>query len=217
MKIDLLKSAGFSLVEMAVVLVIIGLLIAGLAAPITAQLDQRNYNATQKELMELREALVGFAYSNAAADGKPYLPCPDTDGDGFENRVAGVCVNIESSVPWATLGLGKVDSWNNPYQYRVTNAFANSITGFTFSTPRDIQILNAAGGTTLAFNVPAVLISKSKNGMGAGLDEQENSDGDGNFVSHLSVNEAGNEFDDLVVWLPATILFNRMVSAGKLP
>jgi len=28
---------------------------------------------------------------------------------------------------------------------------------------------------------------------------------------------AGGEFDDLLVWVPQTILFNRLVAAGKLP
>jgi hypothetical protein len=41
-----------------------------------------------------------------------------------------------------------------------------------------------------------------------------------NFVSRpLSKSSAatGGEFDDLLVWVPTSILFNRMVSAGKLP
>jgi len=28
---------------------------------------------------------------------------------------------------------------------------------------------------------------------------------------------SGGEFDDLVIWLPPGILFNRMVQAGRLP
>ncbi|CAG0987534.1 hypothetical protein MTYP_02098 [Methylophilaceae bacterium] len=218
MKIFAHTNRGFSLVEMAVVLVIVGLLIAGLALPLTAQIDMKHYNETQKELSDLREALIGYALSNTALDGKPHLPCPDTDLDGFENREAtGLCTNIESDVPWATLGLGQSDNWSNAYRYRVTSAFANSTTGFTLSTPRDILILEKAGGNMLASNVPAVLLSKGKNGFGAGADEQENSDGDAIFVSHTPTNVAGNEFDDLVVWVPAAVLFNRMVTAGKLP
>lgn len=213
-----MKMQGFSLIEMAVVLVIVGLLVAGLVLPITAQMDQRNYNETQKTLLELREALIGYALSNSALDGGPHLPCPDTDNDGFENREgAGSCTSVEADVPWATLGLGQTDSWNNRYRYRVTSAYANSAAGFTLATPRDMSILDAAAGNVLAFNVPAVLLSKGKKGAGVDADEQENSDGDTIFVSRIPTNEAGNEFDDLVVWLPATILFNRMVAAGILP
>ena len=216
MKINRIR--GFSLIEMAVVLVIVGLLVAGLTLPITAQLDQRNYNETQKTLLDLREGLIGYALSNSALDGGPHLPCPDTDNDGFENREAtGLCSNLEADVPWATLGLGQFDSWNNRYRYRVTSAYANSTAGFTLTTPRDMTILDAAGGNVLASAVPAVLLSKGKLGAGADADELENSDGDTIFVSRIPTSEAGNEFDDLVVWLPAAVLFNRMVAAGRLP
>lgn len=213
-----MKMRGFSLIEMAVVLVIVGLLVAGLALPITAQLDQRNYNETQKTLLDIREALVGYALSNSALDGRPHLPCPDTDNDGFENREGtGLCTSFEADVPWATLGLGQSDSWNNRYLYRLTSAYANSTVGFTLTTPRDMTILDAAGGNVLAISVPAVLLSKGKGGAGADADEQENSNGDAIFVSRTPSSEAGNEYDDLVVWLPATVLFNRMVAAGRLP
>lgn len=218
MEIKVNKDRGFSLVEIAIVLVIVGLLITGLALPLTAQLDQKNYNETQKELMDMQEALIGYALSNTALDGRPHLPCPDTDSNGFENREAtGLCTALEADVPWATLGLGQTDSWNNRYRYRVTSAFANSTTGFSLTTARDMTILDAAGGNVLAANIPAVLTSKGKHGAGAGADEQENSDNDTIFVNHEPANIAGNEFDDLVVWMPAAVLFNRMVMAGKLP
>ncbi|PKO44608.1 MAG: general secretion pathway protein GspH [Betaproteobacteria bacterium HGW-Betaproteobacteria-22] len=218
MKLNLHKAQGFSLVEMAVVLVIVGLLIAGLAVPVTAQLDQRNYSDTQKELIALTDALIGFALSNFALNGKPHLPCPDSDNDGLENReVTGLCTNAQGNIPWATLALGKQDSWDQAYIYRVTPAFADSAIGFTLSTVRDIQILDGAGGNPLASNVPAVIVSKGKTGNGAGADETENTNGDAIFVSHNLSNAAGNEFDDLLAWVPASILFNRMVAADRLP
>lgn len=218
MKLNLYKIQGFSLVEMAVVLVIIGMMIAGLTMPITAQLDQRNYSETQKELTALTEAVMGYTLSNFSPNGKPYLPCPDVDNDGLEDReVTGLCTNAQGSIPWATLALGKQDSWGAAYIYRVTQAFADSVNGFTLLSVRDIQILDSAGGNVLASNVPAVIVSKGKAGNGAGADEIENTDGDVAFVSHSLSNVAGDEFDDLVVWVPASILFNRMVSAGRLP
>ncbi|OYY48568.1 MAG: general secretion pathway protein GspH [Methylophilaceae bacterium 17-44-8] len=211
------QSQGFSLIEMAVVLVIVGLLVTGLLLPLSAQIDQRNYNETQRELSDMREALLGYALSSAAADGNPHLPCPDTNGDGFEDRVAGACVNAVASIPWATLGIGRFDRWGNRYIYRVTLAFANSNVGFNLGTIRDNQVLDAAGGPVIAANVPAVILSKGKTGAGAGANELENSDGDTIFVDRTQTNAVGNAYDDAIVWLPSAILFNRMVAAGRLP
>lgn len=212
-----IKQQGFSLIEMAVVLVIVGLLVTGLLLPLSAQIDQRNYNETQRELADIREALVGFALSNAASNGNPYLPCPDTNADGFEDRLAGVCTNVVAGLPWATLGLGRADRWSNPYIYRVTLAFANSNTGFDLGTARDIQVLSAAGGAVIAANLPAIVVSKGKTGPGVGTSEVENSDGDTIFVDRTPTNAGANAYDDVVVWLPSAILFNRMVTAGRLP
>lgn len=211
------KQQGFSLIEMAVVLVIIGLLVTGLLMPLSAQIDQRNFNETQRELIEIRDALLGFSLSNTAATGQPFLPCPDTNADGFEDRLAGVCANPVGGLPWATLGLGRADRWSNPYIYRVTLAFANSNTGFDLTTPRDIQVLSAAGGAIIAANLPAIVVSKGKTGAGAGASELENSDGDNVFVDRTPTNAGINAYDDVVVWLPSAILFNRMVTAGRLP
>ena len=54
-------SGGFTLVEIAIVLVIVGLLIGGLLTPLAAQLEQRRGSETQKALDEAKEALFGFA------------------------------------------------------------------------------------------------------------------------------------------------------------
>ncbi|MFW5431179.1 MAG: type II secretion system protein [Methylophilaceae bacterium] len=211
------KIKGFTLIEIAIVLVIVGLLLSGLILPLTVQRDLRDYEETRRELSEYREALIGYALSNTP----PYLPCPDAvGGDGLEEvRAGGVCPIDVGEVPWATLGLPESDSWNNTYLYRVTAAFSNSA-GLTLTTVGGNTILDAAvisGGTSIANNIPAVIVSKGKNGIGAGDDEAENSDANSFFVSHEQIDVAASAFDDVVVWVPATILFNRMVTAGKLP
>lgn len=208
---------GFTLVEMAIVLVIVGLLISGLLIPLGVQRDVRDYAETRTELTEMRESLIGFALSHAATDGHPYLPCPDTDGDGSENRAAGICVNVSGVLPWVTLGLGQSDNWNNQYLYRVTAAYANSNVGFTLTPAGDNSIINTVGGVNVATGIPVVIVSKGKNGNGVSTDEQENTDGDATFVSKEQIDVAANAFDDVVVWVPTTVIVNRMVTAGRLP
>ena len=52
---------GFTLVEMAIVLVIVSLLLTGLVPTISSQIDQRQRNETRKQLDDIRDALLGFA------------------------------------------------------------------------------------------------------------------------------------------------------------
>jgi len=223
-------SRGFTLTEMAVVLVIVALLIAGVMIPLSAQQDIRLRQETDRTLGDIREAILGYAASHSAGDGKPYLPCPDTDDDGIENRAAspGACSSQEGRVPWVTLGIARQDGWNNRYRYRVTAAFSNSAVGFTLSSAGDITVCADSAScatTTVASAVPAIVVSHGPNGAGAfntvggtnaaptGADELENTNGDGTFVSKTS----DAAFDDLVAWVPPTVLVNRMITTGKLP
>ncbi|WP_041361898.1 type II secretion system protein [Methylovorus sp. MP688] len=212
-----ISSRGFSLIELSIVLVIVGLVIAGMLVPLSAQIDQKNYNETQRAMAELRDGLIGYASSNG------YLPCPDTTGDGREDRDGtGACVvdPAEGNLPWVDLGMGKQDAWGQKYQYRVAKDFANSGSRITFASAASstfLMTINDSSGTNLALRVPAVIVSKGKSGAGAGANEQENSDKDEYFVSDTPSAVAGNEFDDIVVWVPSTLLLNRMLSAGKLP
>jgi prepilin-type N-terminal cleavage/methylation domain-containing protein len=217
---------GFTLTEMAVVLVIVALLIAGMMLPLSAQQDIRARQETEKAMADIREALLGYAASHSAGDLKPYLPCPDTDDDGVENRAAGACTALEGRIPWVDLGLGRNDAWNNRFRYRVTAAFSNNNAGFALANAGDMTVCaDSACLANVANSVPAVVLSHGANGAGAfnmiggtnpaptGADELENTDGDIIFVSKAS----DAAFDDLVIWVPSSVLVNRMITTGKLP
>jgi prepilin-type N-terminal cleavage/methylation domain-containing protein len=207
--------SGFTLVEMAVVLVIAGLLLGGLLVPLSAQRDLKDYGEVRINLEQIKEALYGYALSNIATDGKPHFPCPDTDGDGAENRTGSACTAPEGDLPTRDLGLPNTDSWNNRYDYRVTLAFADNAVGFTLATAGDITVRDASGGIPIVLNVPALVLSRGKNGANAAVsaDEVENTNSNNTFVSR----DFSPTFDDVVVWISPNILFNRMVAAGKLP
>ncbi len=230
------RQAGFSLVEMAIVMVIIGLMIGGLLTPLSVQLEQHKVAETQKALDEAREALTGFALRNG------YLPCPAVSAaNGLEDRSGAGCREGKRAgfLPWATLGLGKLDSWGHIYRYSVAPAYANSQVLFGLATPRDITIgtRDARGNLVAASavnDIPAVVMSHGKNGYGAfselgirtataaagNLDERTNLGEDGiAFVARTpgDASTPGGEYDDLVTWLSPNVLFNRMVAAGTLP
>jgi prepilin-type N-terminal cleavage/methylation domain-containing protein len=116
---------GFTLLEVAIVLMIVGLLLGGLLVPLSAQMEQRNINDTQKSLAEIKEALIGYALTYGR------LPCPAAPTTtGVESPVGGgACTNFYNGfVPATTLGLGgtdsagyAVDAWGNRIRYAVTS------------------------------------------------------------------------------------------------
>jgi prepilin-type N-terminal cleavage/methylation domain-containing protein len=236
---------GFTLVELAMVLMIVGLLLGGLIVPLSAQMEQRRATETQKSLEEIREALVGYAVINGQ------FPCPadptiPTGGANAGTPRAGTppCTASNSTgvVPWVTLGVNETDAWGNRFTYRLTPEFADAIADATYGcvptappanasfalcSPGTLDVLDAAGGANVAIDVPAVVISHGKNSGGAytqqgtqvpisgNADEQENSDGDTN-TSYVSHTPTSG-FDDQVTWVSNNVLMNRMVTAGKLP
>jgi prepilin-type N-terminal cleavage/methylation domain-containing protein len=125
-----LINAGFTLIEMAMVLMIVALLLGGLLPTISSQVEQRNVTETRKQLDEIQQALIGYAVINDR------LPCPadPTAGTGVESFASGhsaadgVCSNFYNGyVPATTLGLSGtnnsgyiVDAWGNPIHYAVT-------------------------------------------------------------------------------------------------
>lgn len=221
---------GFTLVEMAIVLVIIGLLLGGMMMPLSTQMDQRRVSETQKALDEINQALIGYAVTNKN------FPCPAISAtNGSEGaRTNGVCDNRVGLLPWATLGVSQVDAWGYIFRYSVTPAFTDSGTPFTLATSGNIDIRNDNSATIIATAVPAVVMSVGKNGYygtttsGATMpdapatnaDERTNGAAAGTtFVSKIiTANTAapGGAFDDIVTWVTPGILFNRMVAAGQL-
>lgn len=232
-----MNRAGFTLVEMAIVLVIVGLLLGGLLMPLSTQMEQKRISETKKAMDEANEALLGFVVRTG------YLPCPAISAtNGLEDRTGSACTGgkRQGFLPWATLSVAKLDSWNHIFRYSVTPAFTNSATLFTLSTPRDITIntRDTAGALTsqsAANDIPAVIMSHGVNGLLAttdagllmvntsatNLDEVTNASAAGtSFVTRIinkNTAAAGGEFDDLVIWLSPNILYSRMVSAQKLP
>lgn len=177
-------SHGFSLVEIAVVLFIIGLVIGGFLVPISMQLDINKIKTTQERLEKINEALIGFAILNG------HLPCPSLDykygkAADFKSPGKDTCTTYDQSdgyLPWAdlgTVGAEKYDGWGNPFRYRVDGKFSNKETGepSIADPPKNehaLEIRNRNGSLLSSFNpdlptnegsyVVAIIFSCGKNG-----------------------------------------------------
>jgi prepilin-type N-terminal cleavage/methylation domain-containing protein len=209
-------ASGFTLIEMAVVLVIVGLLLGGLLVPLSTQMETDRRKETSATLESIREALIGFAVVNGR------LPCPDTIAplDGREDCPSVLPNGGPKGLPYADLGVSRTDAWGNTWTYAVTNAFTTPAPAlFTIASVGTIDVGTAANncavGTLLADNVPALVWSNGKTANG-GAFEAENADPDRCYIDP-GYRQTGNRFDDLIVWIPPGVLFNRMVAAGTLP
>ncbi|OIQ78566.1 hypothetical protein GALL_397270 [mine drainage metagenome] len=230
---------GFTMVEMAVVLVIVGLMLGASVLPLSVQADLRDYAETRRNMEEIKEALVGYALSHG------HFPCPAKSlADGTEDRTGAACTGGKrvGYLPWAELGVGKLDGWGHLFRYSVTLAFADSVMkiGLSPLTARDITIetRDSAGNIqhlSTVNGVPVAIVSMGKNGAWAytadgaqvadmsatNLDEDTNGKGNGKiFVSRTvtsNIAAAGGEFDDIAAWISPNVYLNRMVAAGQLP
>lgn len=184
---------GFTLIEIAVVLAIIGLLLGGILVPLSAQMEQHNISDTQKSLSDIKEAVIGYALANGR------LPCPAKPAliSGVD-ALAGQadCTITTGVIPWVTLGVNETDAWGHRFTYSVTPEFADAISANSFGydsnptygcvsthvcTPTNnplnssfalcscgaLNVRFATAGTIIASNVPAVIVSHGKNGAGA--------------------------------------------------
>jgi prepilin-type N-terminal cleavage/methylation domain-containing protein len=260
--------SGFTLTELAIVMMVVALLLGGLVMTLSAQMESRDIADTRRTLEAARDALIGFAVQNGR------LPCPGQPGsNGLESgwdSATGACAQAEGLLPAATLGLGPVDaqgfvrdSWLgdpvNRIRYRVatgpsyTNgtcpgplatvcgscsatAIANVFTAAAGMRQAGFNCLNASLTVCTTAGVSAVTdcsasavkhatmavvwsVGKSHAALGAvSADEQENTDGDAFFVDR-ELSPAGataSQFDDLVIWIPPQILYNRLIAGGAI-
>lgn len=145
------KSSGYTLLELAVVLIIVGLLLGGLLVPLTAQTDIKAFKETNESLADIKDSLLGYAMVNGR------LPCPATaSSNGQEQPVGGgICtakIGTDFAVgylPAATLGISPTDSqgfgvdgWGsqpaNRIRYAVSTKTVNAINN-PFTTVNGIK------------------------------------------------------------------------------
>ena len=239
------------MLELAIVLMVIGLVLGGMLNPLGTILGSRQRAEAVIELEKIKEALVGFAMING------YLPCPTTTTDpdnamyGLEDTACNSDPAAEGYLPWRTLGVSEVDPWGIPrnagtdpftghWRYRVDRKFSNSGKLFTMKTglAENLTVLDSRGKLLIAPTETPVAVIYS---TGANLTQDgENASFEGAPCGNISGYDAGRgtscpdgeplyqggdvsgagsnaSFDDILVWLSRPRLFNRMVTAGRLP
>lgn len=182
------KARGFSLVELAVALVIISVLLTIGMSALTVQFENATHSATQRRVDVIKDALTIYL-------GKyRRLPCPDllgaagnVEGQGDDNRatpgnVTTTCAAAVGVVPYIDLGLSRdavLDGWENFITYAVTTNASDSLdwtrsTAFAVGKAGNLIPLSRSSATSAATtnlatpeNAVAILASHGPNGLGA--------------------------------------------------
>ena len=164
-RLTISRFRGFTLVELSITTVIIGLLVSVALGPARQSLREDDIRATREDLQKVQGALLAYVLRNRTAErvltgagapqtipaGRPYFPCPDVDGDGWEDRKAelasatapldaqnfqtaaapGECERNKGLLPWRTIGASPfTDLWGNFFTYRIDPNFSHAGLGF---------------------------------------------------------------------------------------
>ncbi len=189
------NTRGFTLVELSVVLVIIGILISALMPLYKTYTEQSRKKTQEARMGTIRTALSDFIIddpNNDSDSDEKRFPCPASPTAqigsatyGREQCVtggAGTCVNgvciragaggrlvMVGSVPTSTLGIASInmnDAYNNRFSYAVTMDLTQPNAMDSLTTKGAITIVNESGGQ-ITNEAQFSLISHGADGAGS--------------------------------------------------
>ena len=237
------RQRGFTLVELALVVGIVAILLGGLLVPLSRSIEQKAVANTQASLEAAQQALLGYALiygklpcpdtgneglaSSADAGGcttasvgrLPWATLGIQGVDGWSNRLD-YAVYAPLGKDVSTVTASNLEVWCTKM----------ALTGI----PGGIPACLTTGGAVVKPSTATsfVVYSHGKNGLGAirsdgtpssatppsTVDEVQNQSGAGGiFISRSQTDAASTagEFDDLMVWMPSTLLTAKLFAAGK--
>ncbi len=180
-------SRGFSLVEIAIVLVVVGLVISGGLLGLSPVLQANKLTQANQQMDKIEQALVLYVIQNGC------LPCPASpsvlNGEShlatdYSSGCSGsgtICSLAQGIVPWVNLGLAKtdvIDPYGYFFDYAATTSATNtlSLTNLTTSMVRTLPSTYPAGALSVQDDSSApvtqstvgayVLISHGPDGSG---------------------------------------------------
>lgn len=161
---------GFTLLEITIVLLVVGLLLTSLMPQLSQQIELSQRKQTEQKLALAQQALLGFAISNGR------LPCPASSTsqgqESFCTQDTGNCSEtltlpshgkcakpFDGLLPAASLALNQannngylLDSWQRPIRYAVANNKINNISN-ALTRPDGIKTasINSINNANLLF------------------------------------------------------------------
>ena len=131
-----MRSRGYTLIEIAGMMVALGILLGASLLPLNRQLRESEYRQERVNMERLRDAVLGYALRHRTPGvevimvnddgmpvqtgfyvaGRPYLPCPDRTFDGIADRsdlIKSVTQTLSRTVPPANY----TQELNSPFLY----------------------------------------------------------------------------------------------------
>ena len=238
------REGAFTLVETALVLLVVGLLAQAFLAPLGERLERRRHAEAERQLEAVHRALIGHLVTQGV------LPCPLLPGEmpagGSPTSAVDVpCRSGSGGLPAATLGVAGsldahgalLDPWGRALLYSVS--LASSERGgepalADWTSPGEAAAVGlahleadlvlcrvATGGgcpreALRADAIAFVVLSRGRDESGEGA-QRENLDGDRvhALAPHSTVD--GHRFDDTLVWASRNELAYWLLRAEWLP
>ncbi|MDR3213318.1 MAG: type II secretion system GspH family protein [Azoarcus sp.] len=214
---------GFTLVEMAIVLTVLGLIAAALVTPLAARIEASQRHETDALLNDVADALIGFALLHGR------LPCPSLEANpgsptyGLEQSPPCAAAS-PGYLPWRTLALPAHDPWGSPrasasapwvghWRYLPDKHFTTGTIQLSTLPGSSIQIRDHANEplTTVDSRVIAVVYSTGPNRRDDGRNAT--------WTPTAPTFEAGEPmpaFDDQLRWIGHPLFIARLAQGGRL-
>ncbi|MDR1661357.1 MAG: type II secretion system GspH family protein [Azoarcus sp.] len=218
-----MKAHGFTLVEIAIALVILSLLGGVFIAPLAARIEDGQRREANALLNDIAEALIGFALLHGR------LPCPSLEADpaspvyGLEQPQP--CASgAPGYLPWRTLALPAHDPWGSPrasaaapwtghWRYLPDKRFTTGPITFATLPSGDIQIHDRDGNpvATLESRAIAVVYSTGPNRKDDGRNAAWSP-----ATPKFEAGEPSPGFDDRLRWIGHPLFVARLARSGRL-
>jgi prepilin-type N-terminal cleavage/methylation domain-containing protein len=210
------NSSGFTLLEIAIVMVIIGILTGGGVSLMKILTERKARNETTEYLQQARAALISYAAANNGrlpwAARNPIPPSTISDGLEFSGLTNGY-------FPYLTLQIAPSDAYKRILRYEVnpnlTSNWWNTCAALKTGLTTQPQVVDADGAST-AFSVAFVLVSAGPmdadsdgnvfDALNSGTYQGNNANGTPNYLR----NPPGQNFDDLTTYIGGNELFGQM-------
>ncbi len=171
---------GFTLIELAVVLVIIGLIMSAGAELLPMLVKQSRFKENQIIVRSTRDAILGYLL----ATGR--LPCAAAANNGVATAN-----NFRGYVPWSTLGISGRDAYGNVMFYAVHQNLTLNTTNLS-NLKSVVQPLVTASNLTLGTGASTIRVAFLV--ISAGENRRADSPNDDNNDSRIRQAGDNNQF-----------------------